>query len=305
MRVSTALAGMILGIAFALPAHALNQRTWVSGKGIDQDGCGVVANPCRTLQFAHDQTQAGGEIDVLDSAGYGTVKINKSISIVNDGVGVAGLFSNQGIAIDIENDVWISVLLRGLTIDGGGSNTAAVAFVANGRLSIQNCLIKDSGGVSVFTDAPSSIQILNSTFLRNIQSIAVDQSGSGQASAPVRVLIDRTTVTNSDLNAIRLSKSGSNQISFVISNSTISSNDVGIWIGAGVGGVVSNSTITQNRDGISGISVGPSVSLTGNTIFGNINIGVDSTAGIRTFGDNKITGNGTDVYGYLTPISSR
>lgn len=305
MRVPTALVGMAFGMTLALPAQALNQRTWVSGKGADQDGCGPVAKPCRTLQFAHDQTQAGGEIDVLDPAGYGTVKINKSISIINDGVGVAGLFSSQGAqALSIESNQWISVLLRGLTIDGGRSNTAAIAFIANGRLSIQNCLIRNSGGFYAVADAPSSIEILNSAFSGNPQSIGIEQYGSGQAyGRPLTILIDRTIVTGNDLNAINLSKSGGNRMTFVISNSTVTSSGTGIMVGYGVEGIISNSTIAQNQFGVWGYS--SSVTLADNTIFGNYDTGVNAREGMKSFGDNKISGNGTDVFGSLTPVSSR
>ena len=84
------LALVAISMALATQAHALNARTWISGKGSDVAGCGPIANPCRTLQFAHDQTSPGGEIDVLDPAGYGSVVINKAINIINEG-GVAGV----------------------------------------------------------------------------------------------------------------------------------------------------------------------------------------------------------------------
>ncbi|MCG4712409.1 hypothetical protein L0P28_16900, partial [Dorea formicigenerans] len=71
--------------------QALNNRTWVSGTGTDQAGCGPLATPCRTMQYAHDNTAAGGEIDVKHAAGYGTLTITKSITILNEGVGTAGL----------------------------------------------------------------------------------------------------------------------------------------------------------------------------------------------------------------------
>jgi hypothetical protein len=80
-------------VAFGLsaaPAHALATRTWVSGHGADSGACGLAA-PCRTFAFALSQTATGGEIDVLDPAGYGAMIITKAVSIVNDGVGTAGV----------------------------------------------------------------------------------------------------------------------------------------------------------------------------------------------------------------------
>ncbi len=95
-------------------------RTWVSGKGTDSGAC-TRAAPCQTFAFALTQTAAGGEIDVLDPAGYGTVTITKAISIVNDGVGVAAIGTASGNGITINAGASDSVHLRGLTIEGIGS----------------------------------------------------------------------------------------------------------------------------------------------------------------------------------------
>ncbi|WP_158818603.1 hypothetical protein [Methylocapsa sp. S129] len=84
------IAGMCLGASSAW-AQSLN-RAWVSGHGADAAGCGAPASPCRSLQYVHDNIiAAGGEIDILDPAGYGAITITKALSIVNDGVGTAGV----------------------------------------------------------------------------------------------------------------------------------------------------------------------------------------------------------------------
>src|SRR6266571_8637351 len=85
---------LALGLGMA-PAHALNTRSFVSASGLDTNSCARTA-PCRTLQVAHDKTSPGGEINMLDPAGYGTVIITKSISIMNDGVGSAGVLVPSG-----------------------------------------------------------------------------------------------------------------------------------------------------------------------------------------------------------------
>ena len=61
------------------PAQAAS-RVFVSAVGADMNDCSF-AHPCRTFQHAHNVVAAGGEIDVLDPAGYGAVNITKSISI--------------------------------------------------------------------------------------------------------------------------------------------------------------------------------------------------------------------------------
>ena len=143
MKTTAAIAGTIAFFALALPAQALT-RTWISGKGADNAGCGPIATPCRTLQFAHDQTVAGGEIDVLDPAGYGAVTITKAISIVNDGVGLAGVLSAAGgNAVTINAAASDRVLLRGLAVEGAGTGANGIVLNTGGYLTIENCSIRD------------------------------------------------------------------------------------------------------------------------------------------------------------------
>src|SRR5476649_2443855 len=100
---TTAISIVAALAALALPAASLAaSRAWVSGHGVDQAGCGAPTAPCRSLQYAHDHiVAAGGEIDILDPAGYGAITITKAISIVNDGVGTAGVQAAGSNAIDI------------------------------------------------------------------------------------------------------------------------------------------------------------------------------------------------------------
>jgi hypothetical protein len=70
------VAGFAALILFG-PAWAQANRTFVSGHGADSNPCSLVA-PCRSFTQALTQTNAGGEITILDPAGYGSVTINKS-----------------------------------------------------------------------------------------------------------------------------------------------------------------------------------------------------------------------------------
>jgi hypothetical protein len=70
-----AIAAALLSCGLAAaPAQAGPNRTFVSGLGTDSGTCTRPA-PCRTFAFALTVTTAGGEIDVLDPAGYGPVTI--------------------------------------------------------------------------------------------------------------------------------------------------------------------------------------------------------------------------------------
>src|SRR5262244_3899254 len=110
----------------AASAQTQLARTFVSSEiGNDANNCDRLA-PCRTFQRAHDNSLPLGEITVLDPGGYGAITITKNISIINDGVGEAGILVSGGlVGITISAGPTGRVSLRGLTIKGigfGGGN---------------------------------------------------------------------------------------------------------------------------------------------------------------------------------------
>jgi len=82
----------ILFLAMAV-AQAQENRTFVSVGGDDANKCRQ-ATPCKTFQGALVKTNPGGEIDVLDSGGFGAVNINKAVTIDGSGV-VAGALATS------------------------------------------------------------------------------------------------------------------------------------------------------------------------------------------------------------------
>src|SRR5262249_39818410 len=121
-QISLLWAATLVATTASTDAYALANRTFVSGFGSDSNPCSL-AEPCRSFQHAHDQTNAGGDITVLDPAGYGPVVITKAISIINDGVGEAGItITTTGTpAITIDAGPEDAVNLRGLTLVGSSS----------------------------------------------------------------------------------------------------------------------------------------------------------------------------------------
>src|SRR5688572_24429167 len=96
-------AKFVLVVVFALwNASALEAqvRTWVSGSGIDNATCGRT-NPCRTFGAAITAVNPGGEVVVLDSAGYGPVAITKPVSIIAPPGVHAAVAPTAGAAIEV------------------------------------------------------------------------------------------------------------------------------------------------------------------------------------------------------------
>src|SRR5579883_2959779 len=131
----TLAAGLAAANVSSADAASVN-RAWVSGHGTDATGCGAPASPCRSFQYVIDNVIApNGEIDVLDPAGYGAVTIPFAVSIVNDGVGVAGIQAAAGDqAVTIQADASAAVHLRGLTIEGGGVGRIGIQLNSAGSL---------------------------------------------------------------------------------------------------------------------------------------------------------------------------
>src|SRR5207302_10677152 len=107
---------LFITLAAALPAAAV-PRVFVSGLGNDANP-GSLTSPKRSFTSALTVTDAGGEIIVLDSAGYGPVTINKSVSIISPTGVYAGITVTSGNGVTVSAGASDVVILRGLTING-------------------------------------------------------------------------------------------------------------------------------------------------------------------------------------------
>src|SRR2546428_14170663 len=67
-------------VLFVPAALALNNRSAVSVNGSDLNPC-TVASPCRSFNAAIAQTNPGGEIIALDSAGYGPFTVSGTFTV--------------------------------------------------------------------------------------------------------------------------------------------------------------------------------------------------------------------------------
>ena len=126
----------------------MQPRTYVASNGLDTND-GRLATPCRSIGAALAQTDPGGEIIVLDSAGYGTVVINKSVSVIAPPGIYAGITVTGGTGIDVTAGV---VALRGLTIRGPGGMVGI--HVGNATVRIDRCVISGLGQYGIHADTP-------------------------------------------------------------------------------------------------------------------------------------------------------
>jgi hypothetical protein len=290
-----ALAVVIFTLTFASLANAQATRTWVSGVGDDANPCSRTA-PCKTFAGAISKTALGGEIDVLDPGGFGTLNITKSITI--DGSGTFASVLNSGTnGFNINagaNDV---ITLRGLSIQGARQSpspgTTGIKFNSGKGLNVINCIIlnETQNGIEV-------TQSVNSTFVFVKNSVIKNCAGDGMSATTttgsVKVMIEGTEFSENGtgLHAKAGSRITADGCRFV--NST---NDGVFCDGTGAVSVanVTNSTIANN--GTNGIEANTNgIGRINNCdIFTNIGAGALVGAGeIDTWGNNRIFSNGTD-----------
>src|SRR3954451_924845 len=139
-----ALPLVTIGAALALsicatPGYAQATRTWVSGVGDDANPCSRTA-PCKTFAGAISKTATAGEINCIDSGGFGAVTITKSMSIICDNVeaGIAATGTN-GIIV---NGVGIVVYISGLDIEGFGTGINGINYIQGGTLNVRNTILR-------------------------------------------------------------------------------------------------------------------------------------------------------------------
>src|SRR6266550_1342433 len=124
---------LLFAVLFATNVFA--QRTFVASTGLDTNPCSRTA-PCRSFGAAITAVAAGGEVIVLDSAGYGPATISKDVSLIAPAGVYAGVTVSAGAGITV-NDGTGTVNLRGLNLNGvGGAD--AIDLTSAGQLHVEN-----------------------------------------------------------------------------------------------------------------------------------------------------------------------
>lgn len=245
-------------------------RTWVSGVGDDANPCSRVA-PCKTFAGAISKTAVGGEIDVLDPGGFGAVTITKSISIEAVGV-VAGVLVSGTNGIVVSAGATDVVVLRGLTLEGlGNTGLLGVKFLAGGSLYVEDCTINSfQTGINIAPSSGQSHVFISDTVVRNNSSDGILFAPSGSAS--VSGTLRRVRTENNVSAGVEADGSYPATADVILEGTTSANNAIGI-LSKGVYAKInlSNVAVFDNAIGL--------LPLSGNIV---------------SFGNNRITDNGTD-----------
>lgn len=266
---------ILAGLSFPGYADAQNVRTWISGSGVDQAGCGPITTPCRTLQYAHDNTASGGEIDIKDSAGYGTLTITKAVTVVAEGVLTSLAVPSGGTGITVNAGASDTVVIRGITIDGHAIARSGISFSAGQSLTVDNCHIRN------VTDRGIDISVAGGKYF-NISNSEISKANYGIFIQPFNTR---------PLGAI--------------TNVSLHDNSTGLFVGYNTPTV--NRVVIVNNDIGIGTELGANVLLGQSVVASNTTYGVFMQGGnVTSYGDNYVNANGTDISGgSLTSLSKR
>ena len=294
MGVSRIIVGLFLFL-FATAAHAQATRTWVSGVGDDVNPCSRTA-PCKTFAGAISKTATNGEINVLDSGGFGAVTITKSITIDGAGAHASILALNtNGIIV---NGPGITVNLRNLSINGAGGTTGnGIRIIQAGAVNIDNVTLSGFAG-SGLNGRGITIETVTSGVRVNITNSSIaNMENHGIHAVPtggsVQLAVDNVRIANGGAAGINLREN----TAATISRSALVNhrNQAAVRLElTSASATISSSVLANNAAGVTNVAAGgaPSVFLYGNTITRSTVSALQINSGTMTsLGNNIIRGN--------------
>jgi hypothetical protein len=290
-------------LLFVSAAAEAQQRVFVSAAhGDDVNACSVTA-PCRSFAKAITAVTSGGEILVLDSGGYGPVTIGASVSIVSP-AGIEGSITQNtsgqyGVVI---NAAGANVLLRGLSIFGGGTGSEGIRILRAASVAVQSCTVAGfaTHGIDVNVADPVFLAVSDSTVTSNeFNGIRISGALAGYANFE----IDHCRLENNSFSGLNLFEGGRGTLrDTVVSNN----NPYGVVAQTQATGQtayinVENCTITANGTGIAAASDGSTgleIVRVSNTLVAHNQLGLnhfnDPNAHLSSRSDNSIFDNVTD-----------
>lgn len=305
--------GILVPLLTAAPAQA-QTRTWVSGVGDDLNPCSRTA-PCKTFAGAISKTGANGEINYLDSGGFGAVTITKSISIVCIGT-VGGILSASTNGITINDSATptpgtVVVYLEGIDIDGNNTGLRGINFVTGASLHVRNSTIRNING------APGhGINFAPTTAAKLVvENTTISDTGNGATGAAILVrpaaavaaqaLISKVHVHRGNFGFVGDGAGGTTGINMTVRDSSANGyNTNGILAtsgAAGVGILVQSSSATNGGIGVTATGAGSTVRIGSSVITGNT---TSVSGNVLSYGDNRINGNGADTIPAAVPGGS-
>ncbi len=272
-------------------------RTWVSGVGDDANPASRTA-PAKTFAGALAHTAAGGEISVLDSGGFGSVTITKSLTIDGSGF-LAGVLASATNGIIINAAATDVITLRGLYINGtsqglsSGVGLNGIRILQAGVVNIEDSVIENFSQLGIDfkpANAGARLFVKNTTIRNCVQGGVLLKPAAGiSASASIDHVY-------SQLNAYGFRAEDRTNVS--ITNSVASGNTghgfVASSTSANVRMTLARDVAANNgNNGVACANPNAKVKISNLSAFENSGAGTKSYGGgtIFSFGNNRLSNN--------------
>ena len=298
---------MLFTFLAALPAMA-GPRTFVSGLGNDANP-GTREQPKRTFASALTVTDSGGEIIVLDSAGYasGPLTINKAVSIIAPPGLYAGLRIgvNSGIAVTINAAAGDSVVLRGLSLSSspGLGPTGGINILSAGTVLVENCVLSGFGQSGISTESlfTSLLITIKDTLLRKNHGSGISLGRSG---TPISAMIERCRMEENSATGVTIKDA----TKAIVRDSVSMRNFQSGLAASGSGALMNVENCVASQNGSIGIvaSGNSIVRVSNSTATDNGSGGLANAGGTFFYsrGNNTVHGNGDGTFDTSGPITA-
>ena len=301
------IAALAIALA-AVNAHAA-QRAFVASTGNDANapaGC-TATLPCRSFQAAHGAVDAGGEIVALDTAGFGTVVISKSVAIIGNPGAVPSISVASGNGVTIAT-AGVKVVLRNLNINGVGG-AKGIEMTAGDALTVESCVVSNftNSGVYAWTDGVPAVRVIQVIARGNSTGIYIGDNTRAEISG---------SVLSGNLAGLVVSQNQAGVAFVSVNDSVASGNSSGI-VGVAYNGGTTRMSLTRvtasnntnsgvyNSAGVGGtaiLTVGSSMAIGNNIGFHNEMAG-GVAATFRSLGNNIVADNVMDNFGTISPLA--
>jgi hypothetical protein len=284
--ISAVFTFLALAVLVTAPANAQATRTWVSGVGDDVNPCSRTA-PCKTFAGAISKTAAGGEISVLDPAGFGAITITKAITINGEGT-LAGITASLVTGVIVNAGVNDRVVLRNIAINGVGNGISGIRYLAGKSLLVDRVTISGftTRGIDVSLAAAGTLYVKD-TVITNVPTGVRVTTTAGTALA---------TLENVTLTGLTNGVEGAANSRITITNSNISNNTTnGVFTSAATSQInVGSCKLSFNDVAAINASVASSaIRVSDNDIFNNTtSFTIAAGATVFSANNNRIAGNG-------------
>lgn len=286
------LAGITLSFSLTTKAAAFPDQTFVSGHGTDVGDCSDVSNPCKTVQYAIDQTFSSSIVTIVESGVYAPFTIKTSVTVEAVSGVSATILTTSGpavtISIDPASSTFGSVVLRGLSFKSRGGNIGVHALSCR-NLVVENCTFYVFPAQSLLYEAGSSLSngdnilfVTDSRFIAGSSGLEIGTTANS--------LFRKAVVDNCEFKTTGLTVRGNTNAT--VSNS-VSSAAVG-FRSFGDAGFTNEMNIdrcvaSNGSNGVRTFGTGALIRLSNSTVTGNAQNGVGGNVISR--GNNTVEGN--------------